>query len=185
DVAGQYPEVMTKLRSAYDAWWEDISPAFEKTSRIHVGNPDENPAVLTCHDWITGGNYPPWNQRYVRTTRPVEIYHWAIAVEQPGTYRIALRRWPREAGLSLRSGAEPGDPVPGLEANRETEGVALPITGARIEIAGKTQAMDIPQDMLEAVFEIELPAGAADLKAHFKLDSGEEVGAYYAYVEKL
>ncbi|HKL21966.1 MAG TPA: sulfatase-like hydrolase/transferase, partial [Tichowtungia sp.] len=185
DVADQHPEVMTKLRSAYDAWWEDISPAFEKTSRIYVGNPAENPAVLTAHDWITGGKMPPWNQTNVRTTRAVDSYKWAIKVEQPGTYRIALRRWPRESGLSLRSGAEPGEPVPGLEANRETEGVALPITEARIEIAGQTKSMDIPNDMPEAVFEMELPAGDTDLKAHFTLKSGEEIGAYYAYVEKL
>jgi arylsulfatase B len=185
DVSAEYPEVMAELRSAYDAWWEDISPAFKKTSRMHVGNPAENPAVLTCHDWITGGKTPPWNQSHIRRTRPVDSYKWAITVEQAGTYRIALRRWPRESGLSLRSGAAPGDPVPGLEAYRDPEGVSLPITGARIEIAGKAQAMDIPQELSEAVFELHLPAGDTDLNATFKLDSGEEVGAYYAYVEKL
>ena len=185
DVSAQHPEVTARLTAAYDAWWEDISPAFKKTSRIHVGNPHDNPARLTCHDWITGGKTPPWNQQHVRSTRPVNRYKWALKVEKAGTYRIALRRWPRESGLSLRSAAAPGAPVPGLKAYRETEGVALQITGARIAIAGQTQSIDIPKDIPEAVFKLELPAGAADLKADFTLDSGEEIGAYYAYVEKL
>ena len=39
--------------------------------------------------------------------------------------------------------------------------------------------------MPEVVFEVELPAGDADLNARFTLESGKEEGAYYAYVEKL
>ena len=185
DVAAQFPEVKAELRAAYEAWWADISPAFAKTSRIHVGNPSENPSVLTAHDWITGGQYPPWNQSRIRSTRETDAQHWAITVEEAGTYRIALRRWPRESGLSLRSSAEPGDPVPGLKAYRETPGKALEIIGAEIKIAGQTVQLELAEDLQEAVFELKLPAGDARLEAIFKLESGQIAGAYYAYVEKL
>jgi len=185
DLAAQYPEVKAELRAAYEVWWEDISPAFAKTSRIHVGNPSENPTLLTAHDWITKGKYPPWNQSQIRSTRQTDARYWAILVEQAGVYRIALRRWPRESGLSLRSSAEPGDPVPGLTAYRETPGKALPIIGAHIRVAGQTIQMEIPEDMAEALFQLDLPEGDAELEADFILESGATEGAYYAYVEKL
>ncbi len=185
DLAEQYPEVKAELRAAYEAWWDDISPAFEKTARIHVGNPRENPSVLTAHDWIAEGNIPPFHQGLIRSARQTDTQHWALAVEVAGTYRIALRRWPRESGLSLRSAAEPGDPVPGLVAYRETPGKALPIVGASIQIADITRQIEIDVDVQEAVFDIELPAGDTDLSAIFQLGSGETIGAYYAYVEKL
>jgi arylsulfatase B len=184
DLAEAHPEVVAELRAAYDAWWADLQPAFSRQARIHLGNPAENPTVLTCHDWLTGGAIPPWHQGWVRETRDVGG-PWAVTVEAAGDYRIALRRWPSESGLSLRSPAEPGDPVPGLEAYRETEGLALPIASARIEYADERIEMAIPEDRPEAVFEVELPAGDLELKATFTLDSGEEITAYYAYVEKL
>lgn len=185
DLAAQSPEVVAELRAAYETWWADISPAFKETSRIHVGNPRENPSTLTAHDWITGGKTPPWNQSNIRRTRQTDSQFWALTVEEAGTYRIALRRWPRESGLSLRSPTAPGDPVPGLVAFRETPGAALPIVGARIQVADKTMEMALPEDRDEAVFELELPAGDTRLEAIFELESGAIEGAYYAYVEKL
>lgn len=185
DLAKQFPEVVAELRTAYEAWWNDISPAFERTSTIHIGNSAENPATLTAHDWITGGKSPPWNQRNIRMTGQTDSRYWALTVEEAGTYRIALRRWPRESGLSLRDAAPSGDPVPGLEANRETPGVSLPIVGAQIDIAGVSMQMEIAKNIPEAVFKIDLPAGDAELRANFKLESGGIEGAYYAYVKKL
>ena len=184
DLAAEYPGVVAELRAAYDDWWKDLQPAFHRQARIHLGNPAENPSVLTCHDWFTGGATPPWHQAWVRKTRDV-AGPWAVKVEEAGTYKIALRRWPRESGLSLRSPAAPGDPVPGLEAYREEPGVALPITKARIEFGDTLVNMDITEDMPEAVFEVELPAGDYKLGGYFTLESAEEVAAYYAYVEKL
>lgn len=185
DLAAQHPKVVAELRAAYEAWWTDISPAFEQFARIHVGHPAENPSTLTAHDWITDGESPPWSQSLIRESRRTKSQHWALHVESAGSYRISLRRWPRESGLSLRSAAAPGDPVPGLRAFRETPGKALPINGARISIAGQTLQIEIPEDRDEAVFELELPAGDTELDAIFTLDSGEVEGAYYAYLEKL
>lgn len=185
DIAKQRPEVVAELRAAYEAWWADITPAFSKTSRIRVGHPAENPSTLTAHDWITSGLSPPWNQSTIRRNRQTESQHWALTVESAGSYRIALRRWPRESGLSLRSAAEPGDPVPGLTAYRDAPGVALPIVGAGITIAGQTMEMTIDEDVAEVVFEIDLPAGDAELEAQFTMESGDVEGAFYAYVEKL
>lgn len=185
DLAKQKPEVVAKLRAAYEAWWEDISPAFAQVSRLHLGNPAENPATLTAHDWLTiDGNSPPWNQAHIRRTKDV-MGPWAVTVEEAGAYRIALRRWPRESGLSLRSSVEPAPPVPGLEAYRESPGKGLPIAGATLEIFGKTYSIELSGDPQEAIFEMELPAGDTNLDARFILDSGEIIGAYYAYVEKL
>lgn len=77
DIAAQYPEVKAELRAAYEAWWADLQPAFETTSRIHVGNPAENPSTLTAHDWITAGKFPPWNQSNIRETRQTDARRWS------------------------------------------------------------------------------------------------------------
>lgn len=75
--------------------------------------------------------------------------------------------------------------MPGLKAYRETPGKALPISGAQIRVAGQTVQMEISEDKPEAVFDLSLPQGDAELEATFTLESGSTVGAYYTYVEKL
>ena len=38
NVAAQHSDVVERLKSDYEAWWDDISPVFKRDSRIIVGN---------------------------------------------------------------------------------------------------------------------------------------------------
>ncbi|MEM6884425.1 MAG: arylsulfatase [Verrucomicrobiota bacterium] len=135
DIAADHPEVVQRLTAAYDTWWQDVSQAFDQDTRLHVGNDAENPAVLTCHDWLTDGSSPPWHQGMVRRGQR-GTGEWSLTFEQAGTYRISLRRWPRESGLALRISVAAPAPVPGLKAYGEEEGMALDIISASIRITG-------------------------------------------------
>ncbi|MFZ5832153.1 MAG: arylsulfatase, partial [Planctomycetota bacterium] len=53
DIADDHPDVVARLRKAYEAWWADLEPSFREDVRIVVGNPAENPSRLTSHDWLT------------------------------------------------------------------------------------------------------------------------------------
>lgn len=185
DVSDDHPEVVEKLRAAYEKWWDSLQPALARHAEIVLGNSAENPCKLTCHDWLTeGGKHSPWNQATIRAGQNT-VGDWAVRVEQPGRYRITLRRWPAEAPTPLTHALPAGSGVPGLEAFRETPGKALPIKSAGIEI-GDVKLNKLAEPEAEAVvFEANLPAGSARLLSKFELANGGVIGAYYADVERL
>jgi arylsulfatase A-like enzyme len=51
DVAASHPDVASRMRSYYDAWWARLEPGFSKPIPLLVGSPAENPVMLTCIDW--------------------------------------------------------------------------------------------------------------------------------------
>ena len=113
DLASGKPEVVAELRTAYDAWFDDVShtrPNNYDPPRIVVGSPHEEVTVLTRQDWRhTKGR--PW--------APDSNGHWEIEVATAGEYDVRLRFPPTErAGAAtlqlndeirsagLRAGAE-------------------------------------------------------------------------------
>jgi len=78
NLAEAQPEVVTQLRAAYDAWFDDVSstrPDNYAPPRIQIGTPHENPTVLTRQDWRGG----TWNRN--------SIGEWLVSLEA-GTYEI-------------------------------------------------------------------------------------------------
>ncbi|QDT69117.1 Arylsulfatase precursor [Planctomycetes bacterium MalM25] len=184
DLAARHPEVVERLRAAYDAWWESLQPALSKHAEFVLGNPAENPSRLTCHDWLTDGKPSPWNQATVRAGQQT-LGDWAVRVEHAGRYRITLRRWPAEADKPLTAGLPAGAAVPGLKAFRETPGKALAIRSAGVRIAGYEAEQPVEPDAGAVAFEADLPAGSTRLMGYFELAGGGRVGSYYAEVERL
>jgi len=187
DVASGHPDVVAKLKADYDAWWDDISPVFEKDARIIVGHEAENPSRLTCHDWLTSGDAPPWNQSQLRKAQS-GIGHWALKVVQAGKYRISLRRWDGEGAvkdLTIGADVEPGDPVEGLAAYRETPGMGLEIKAAGVKIGDLAEEKAASSDESQVVFEVALEEGEVDFTGYFVKPDDEKVGAFYAFIEKL
>lgn len=184
NVAKENPEVVARLRADYESWWESLQPAFKKVARIQIGNPAENPVLLTSHDWLTEGSSVPWNHSLIRGG-PLDKGWWALQVAEAGTYRMALRRWPSSTGAKLRDGLAPAAPVPGLVSFRETPGKALPIVKARLKVGDFTGEQAVSAKDEEVVFEVELPKGKCELETIFELESGEELSAYFLEVEKL
>jgi len=198
DVAGEHPDVVRRLRDFYDAWWTELEPTFAQDCPLYLGHSAENPATLTCHDWITTSS-TPWNQRTVRAALDGKgnTGFWNVKVVEPGRYEIGLRRWPRESGTAIDAGLPAGEKVPGERAFRAVPGKAVPIVRATLQVGDQQLEMPVPAGAAEVVFNVELPAGDTRLAAQFHTaDShaaGNDVrredatvrtmiGAYYAYV---
>ena len=178
DVAGQFPDTLAKMRAHYDEWWDELMPAAEAYQPIAVGSLAENPARLSASDW--NGVYCD-NPGCVRGGQALSG-PWSIRVEQPGRYRLSLRRWPKESGLALR---DPAPPLRGRYGDLMA-GKALPIAHARLRIGESELRQRVSEDAQEVVFETELKQGVQQLQSWFLDDAGELLaGAYYVEVERL
>ena len=184
DLAKEYPDVFEKLRADYEAWWEDISPAFERQARIIVGSPHEKSSRLSSHDWLTKEKVVPWNQQSIRAGKPGRGF-WALNVSEAGTYRVTLLRWPKETGKRIREAIPAGEPVPGLAAYRQQPGVALDVKEATLSFERFKETRSVTDEDVGIVFEVELPAGEVDLRGDFKLGNEKTIGSYYAEIERV
>lgn len=186
DLASAYPAEVRRLREFYQGWWEELEPTFKQSTSIYLGHPNENPARLTSHDWITTKS-TPWNQSHIRRGLDDESVtgFWNVKVVKAGKYEIRLRRWPKETNVGINAAMEPGQPVPGTKAYRLTPGRKFDLSKATVEIAGKSLSATFDKDAVEAVITTELPEGTTELSAQFHGADGNTVGAYYAYIERI
>ncbi len=186
DVALAYPAEVRRLREFYEGWWEELKPSFEQSTAIYLGHPEDNPARLTCHDWITTKS-TPWNQAHIRKgiDAPGNTGFWNVKIVKAGKYEIRLRRWPEESNAQINSAMKPGPPVAGASAFRETPGRQFTLNSATVEIADQSLKTEFAADAVEAVITAELPAGTTKLTAKFHGADGSSVGAYYAYIKLI
>ncbi len=100
DLASANPEMVQKLRAAYEAWFKDVGaddPGNYLPPRISVGHPDAARTVLTRQDWRGAG----WGDR--------ARGHWLIDVARDGAYQVRVRpcvgtRWPEPTAAVLKIG---------------------------------------------------------------------------------
>lgn len=158
DVAADHPDVVRRLRAAYEDWWSDCAPAPEEYSRIPLGHPAAERVCLTAHDWH--GPTPPWNQRAINNAPKTNGY-WEIRVEQDGAYQFLLSRRPLE------------EPAP-----LGCEQVSL-----QIGSQAKTIAVD-PSSVL-APITLQLETGDYRLSSRLLGDGLGNTGAFYVYAHYL
>jgi arylsulfatase B len=168
DVADAHPDVVKKLRAAYERWWADISTRFHEDCAIPIGADEAPLARLTGHDWH--GERVPWAQHTVRRAMKANGF-WVIEVVRDGTYEISLRRWPIEVDQPINAGMPEGD--------------AINATVARLKIADMDVTSPVAQDATEVTFTVALRAGQTRLQTWLTDDSGVSRGAYYVYVRRL
>jgi len=99
NVAADHPDVVARLRKAYEAWWDDHSGRFGEYCRIVLGSDKENPSRLTGHDWHT--NNVPWAQGHIRSHKMFANGPWAVEVSRGGRYEFTLHRAHPEAKFPL------------------------------------------------------------------------------------
>jgi len=185
DVASGHPAVVQRLTKFYEDWWADLLPTFSNATAIYLGHPQDNPARLTSHDWITTGS-TPWNQSHIRKAQNGKSAtgFWNVYVHETGDYEVRLRRWPESADLPIDAALPPGDPVPGSKAFRMTPGKAISPSRATLKIGELSAEAPVKAGDKEVVFNVRLVQGKTRMAALFIADDGEQHGAYYAYVTK-
>ena len=185
DVASGHPEVVERLTKFYEQWWADLLPSFSNDTAIYLGHPQDNPARLTSHDWITT-NMTPWNQSQIRQAMNGDSNtgFWNVMVHEDGDYEVRLRRWPETADIAIDAALPPGAPVPGTKAYRATPGKAIRVVKASIQVGDSTAESTVEPGDKEVVFNLKLKQGKTRMTALFTTKDGKEYGAYYAYVTK-
>ena len=177
NVAEQHPDVVAELRQHYEDWWELVSERFGEDVPIIVGSESEPVSVITTHDWHNENSDCAWNQASIR--RGVECNgRWAIDVAEAGDYAFELRRWPREEDRAITEGI-PGKLTPYYGGN------AIPVSTARIKVAGEEQAQSIGPEDKGIAFTYNLQAGETSLETELTDGNGISLGAYYVYVERV
>ena len=160
DVAAEQPEVVGKLRSAYEGWWTSLSEVFDEFVYIGIGSEAEPVTRLVSHDWHPPDQrLSPWNQGQVRSGMIGNGY-WSIEVMQPGRYEFELRRWPDHVDESLEA------------------------TAARLKIADVDLSQPVPPGATKATFTVPLQPGKTRLQTWLTLPDGGERGAYFVYIRR-
>jgi len=102
DIASEHPELVTSLRTRYDAWFDDVRSTRNFTPGvIHLGSDHENPAVVCRYQ----------DSAYV-DGRPTS---WSVVIERAGQYELTIDR-----------GEETGDTVMHVSVNGEVTSKPLP-----------------------------------------------------------
>ena len=160
DVSRQHPEIVEALRNDYLPFWNAVSPRMSPVA-IDLGNPRQNPVVLSSQDWYMPTGNPPWNFGTIRKL-PAVTGPWIVNITQTGRYRITLRQWPAEAAATLQK-----------------------CVRARINIAGTDHVQPVTEGSEHVDFEVTLPAGRSTLTTYLIDQDGTSRGAYFAEVEAL
>jgi len=168
DIADGQPQVVEKLRKAYENWWADVSQRFDEYCEIIIGSDKQNPTRLMSHDWHA--QKVPWNQGAVRSGMEANGF-WAVEVARDGRYQFELRRWPKELDAPIN------EAVPG--------GKAITATEARLKIADADMTVPVPRDAHAVTFRLKLKAGKTRLQTWFTDNRGNSRGAYYVYAKRL
>ncbi|MEL6105466.1 MAG: arylsulfatase [Planctomycetota bacterium] len=159
DVSAENPTTVRELRRLYPPFWNAVAARMTPVA-IDLGNPAQNPTVLSSQDWYMPNGNPPWNfgaiKRLPRVNGP-----WIVNVQRSGKYRITLSQFPRKA--------------------------KRPVTAwrAKVQIAGQTFERGVDSNAVGVFFEVELPDGKTELRTWLYDHDGSSSGAYFAEVELL
>ena len=178
NVIDKFPEVVAKMRAHLDKWWDGVKDQAAVPQRLIIGSDHENPMLLTACEWL---DVFIDQQRQIRRA-DLKNGVWYLNVESDGEYEFELRRWPKEADLSLSASVGETRVTDGIYE----QGKALPIHSARIRIAGHDQTATASTDAKAVRFRVPLNSGPTTLQTWFYDGQKREIcGAYYVYVRRV
>lgn len=179
NVAHEHPEIVEKLRAHLNTWWDDVKGDVLTPQRVIIGHDAENPTMLTACEWLD-----VFVDQQIQIRRGVRKNgSWHLTVQEPGTYEMELRRWPKESRLKLASGCPPLQVTDGAFI----KGKALPIRRAELHINDETLRLDsMTKDETAFVTQANLSQGPLELRTVFLDQENQEIcGAYYLYVRRI
>ena len=158
DIAGKHPEIVARLKSDYDTWFDDVCAAGFETVPTWIGAAGQGKVQLTRQDWRGGGLFDG------------DLGYYEMDVRSAGLYRITCR-WSELLKEAHPATLKIGDQVLQkdilyAEAQCRFDGVFLPAgpcqLEAWVEIDGKKNGFRFIE--IEKLSEQELFA-AADSRA--------------------
>ena len=182
NVAKDHPDVVDQLRSAHDAWWEEIAPDLETYCPITLGDPAEHPTRLCAMDVL--GDVA-WHQTHIAQAKQ-STGTWAVEIERTGRYRFSLRRWPSERELAIDGSIPPEEARYLIYAPEDADAVKIQPVEARLKLYDDELRRSVETGDETAVFTLDVyHTGTTVLDASFIDGAGESQGAYYVDIERL
>lgn len=180
NVIDQHPEVLAKMRTRLNDWWEDVGPTANEVQRIIIGSEHENPSRLTGCEWL---DVFIDQQRQIRVGQEKSGY-WMLEVAEEGEYDFELRRWPREIDRPITAATEQG--VGALKINQASFYLSnyhhLSI-GEKRPYGFEGLTKPVSQDDTSVTFTAQLQKGPIALHTWFR-GPQTTLSAYYVYVTK-
>ncbi len=175
DISKEHPELITKMLSFYDSWWNKNVDDAKLYNPIYLGSDCENPTRLDAMDVL--GDVA-WNQnQIVKAVRSSGI--WSVSIREKGEYEFTLKRWPNEKSTLKNFSIAPYSPL-------QKQLTMAPIKMGQIKIGNKIYNSTWNEESESSVIKIKLEKTEEQkLEAHFILEDNEAFGAYYVYVKKL
>ncbi|MBI5093264.1 MAG: sulfatase-like hydrolase/transferase [Candidatus Hydrogenedentes bacterium] len=131
DIAANQPEIVNRLRAAYDDWFKDVSSTRGyEPPKILLGAPQENPSVLTRQDWRGAEG---WSDSKLDQG----VGYWEVQFATAGLYDFLVDIPPQDEPATVWvdfNGARFSQPV-------EAKAESCRITGQRMDTdTGRVQA---------------------------------------------
>jgi arylsulfatase len=181
NVASSYPKIVKGMKNHYENWWSELEPDRKELVPLIVGSDQENPVILNSSNWLDNPVNTQWKVAMGGGLKNgAESY---INVEQAGTYKIELNRWPFHLNTRLNSKG-PEFTVGGKSIN---EGKAIDIAYGCMSIGNEEVKMqEADQNSNDISFQVELEKGDTLFRAWFKDSNKIDIcGAYYVRITKL
>lgn len=178
NIISQHPEKANELEKAYEKWWESLQEDLKKENLLYVGAKEENPVLLTAHDWHSE-ELPPWNQNHIRSDFEGNGY-WLINVVERGDYRIRLYRWPPSTNQAINTDMPQGDAIDG--GKPYAIGKGFEFTQARLQVGEQALRKEEIVNPAYYEFDIFLVKGRHQLQTWLKDAKDFERGAFYVEV---
>ena len=192
DLARTQPRVVNELHAAYQRYWTSVSARDEGWRGWPIiGSAQATEIGLCAEDWYTTEGSCPWNQAAV-ARGAAAFGHWPVRIAEAGTYRIEVRRWPREADAPLAGipvGPKTVDaflrdqPVIGLLYGDMPK--ALPVARVRLKIGANVQETAVDNKDKASIFTAKVDPGPTDIEATLlDLDGKPLCSAFYVTISK-
>lgn len=179
NILASFPEVRSRLRTAYEHWWEKVEEHASPYCYTDIGGENARNTILYADASHMEDGFPAFNQQLVRRGHKAKGF-WTVNIAEAGRYSIELRRYPRESKLALDASAPEGNILPSGKS-AYTAGKPMNIKRAFIQLSGIHRSQDVEENALGAVFTVELPAGESKMKARFVDEDNVDFDAYYVY----
>jgi len=192
NVAEKHLDVVAQLRGAYEQYWASVSAEDEHwQGRPVLGSSHQEETCLCSETWSPTQGGCPWSQRSV-AVGTASFGFWPVRVSEPGTYRIELRRWPREVDAPMSGIPPAAKAVDAYLNDKPVQGTlyaaqprALPVAKARLKIGDRVEEAEVVADDVAKVFTVALEAGPANIEASLLDKEGNPLcGAYFVYVRR-
>ncbi|MDF7822679.1 arylsulfatase [Pontiellaceae bacterium B12227] len=192
DVADKHPEIVESLLADYEQYWKHVSPGDRVVARPVIGTAHETETLLHASDLYAPA--PPWNHAYVTQGRTA-IAPYPIRIAESGTYRIEVRRWPREADAAMSGVPTFGKevdawvydkPIKKLIYSYSGKVKALPVESVHLTVGAIDHTKPVSSTDTCTVFEASLKKGDYNLQADLLDKQGNPItSAYYVYVRNI